>query len=411
MRTFSKVLFFFGLQLLCVPSYAQQIHVNSLSYTTNSNQNRLKFDVTALPQHRVFFMDNPPRLVIDLKDAQLQRALSQPSATHPLFARVRTGTKNNTDLRVVVDLKTPVSSKTLSLISKNSDNQHLIIDLSNKEPIAAEKTEDSKELQLVTNQSPEPKTVAAKSIDGKSAEPSRANRIVVAIDAGHGGNDPGAHGPLGTEEKKITFAIAKKLAGLINGQAGMKAVMVRKGDYYVGLRDRMQVARIAKADLFVSIHADAFQDTNVKGASVYTLSTRGASSEAARWLADSENASDLVGVSLSDKEDVLASVLLDLSQTATQEASVNIANQVLKSCDSVAELHKDSVQKAGFIVLKSPDIPSILVETAFISNPSEEQNLLSTRYQSKMANAIFEGIHNYFKQSAPVDNRVAALDP
>jgi N-acetylmuramoyl-L-alanine amidase len=159
----------------------------------------------------------------------------------------------------------------------------------------------------------------------------------------------------------------------------------------------------------VSIHADAFHDAEIKGASVYTLSTSGASSEAARWLADNENSSDLVGVSLNDKEDVLASVLLDLSQTATQEASVNVANRVLKSFDNIAELHKDSVQKAGFIVLKSPDIPSILVETAFISNPSEERNLLSAQYQSKMATAIFNGVRSYFKESVPVDNKVAAL--
>ena len=256
----------------------------------------------------------------------------------------------------------------------------------------------------------ESNTVATKSITGKSSKSKRSNSIVIAIDPGHGGNDSGAHGPHGTEEKKVTFAIAKKLEALINEQPGMKAVMVRKGDYYVGLRNRMQIARAAKADLFISIHADAFKDADVKGASVYTLSTSGASSEAARWLADSENASDLVGVSLNDKEDVLASVLLDLSQTATQEASVNVANQVLKSFDNIAELHKDSVQKAGFIVLKSPDIPSILVETAFISNPSEEQNLLSARYQSKVANAIFKGVRNYFRQSAPVDNRIAALD-
>jgi len=410
MRNYSKVLFLLGLQLLTVPCYAQQITVNSLIYTNNSNQNRMLFNVTELPQHRVFFMNNPSRLVIDIKNAQLQRALSQPSSTHPLFSRVRTGTKNNTDLRIVVDLKAPISSKKFSLISDNSDKNRLIIDLFHQDPIVAENTETKEVIQLATSKSLEPQIVAAKSIVGKSTESTKTNSIVVAIDAGHGGNDPGAHGLHGTEEKKITFAIAKKLEAIINGQPGMKAVMVRKGDYYVGLRDRMQIARTAKADLFISIHADAFQDTEVKGASVYTLSTRGASSEAARWLADSENASDLVGVSLSDKEDVLASVLLDLSQTATQEASVNVANQVLKSCDSVAELHKDAVQKAGFIVLKSPDIPSILVETAFISNPSEEQNLLSTRYQSKMANAIFKGVRNYFRQSAPVDNKIAALD-
>jgi N-acetylmuramoyl-L-alanine amidase len=395
MKNYWKIVFFFGLQIMSVSSYAQQINVNSLRYTTTPKQNRMLFDVTASPEHRVFVMDNPSRLVIDIKNAQLERPLHQPSVAHPLFTRVRAGTKNNTDLRIVVDLKTPISSKNFSLKSNNSDDHQLVIDLFNKEAIVATKTEDIEAIKLAT---------------GKSTKLTRGNSIVVAIDPGHGGDDPGAHGPRGTEEKKVTFAIAKKLEALINGQPGMKAVMVRKGDYYVGLRDRMQIARAAKADLFVSIHADAFQDTQVKGASVYTLSTSGASSEAARWLADSENASDLVGVSLNDKEDVLASVLLDLSQTATQEASVNIANHVLKCFDNVEELHKASVQKAGFIVLKSPDIPSILVETAFISNPSEEQNLLTARYQSKMANAIFKGVRNYFRQSSPVDNRIAALD-
>lgn len=409
MKNYWKVLFFFGLQLLSVSIYAQQINVNSLRYTTTSKQNRMMFDVTASPQHRVFVMDNPSRLVIDIKNAQLERSLNQPSSAHPLFARVRAGTKNDTDLRVVVDLKTPISSKRFSLSSKNSDEHRLIIDLFNKDPIVSTTTETKDVTNSVTDKAFEPKTVATKTIYNKSAKPIRANSIVIAIDPGHGGNDPGAHGPHGTEEKKVTFAIAKKLEALINEQPGMKAVMVRKGDYYVGLRNRMQIARAAKADLFVSIHADAFQDASIRGASVYTLSTSGASSEAARWLADSENASDLVGVSLNDKEDVLASVLLDLSQTATQEASVNVANHVLKSFDNIAELHKESVQKAGFIVLKSPDIPSILVETAFISNPSEEQNLLSARYQKKMAKAIFKGIRSYFRQSAPVDNRIAAL--
>ncbi|MDD1607964.1 MAG: N-acetylmuramoyl-L-alanine amidase, partial [Methylococcaceae bacterium] len=234
---------------------------------------------------------------------------------------------------------------------------------------------------------------------------------VIAIDPGHGGEDPGAHGTNGTEEKKVVFAIAKRLAKLINAQPDMKAVMVRKGDYYVGLRKRMQIARAAKADLFISIHADAFQDTTVKGSSVYVLSRSGASSEAALWLAKSENASDLIGgVSLEDKEDVLATVLLDLSQSATEQASVDIAKSVLKNCRTIGEMHKDDVQKAGFMVLKSPDIPSILVETAFISNPSEEENLLNTEYQTKMAGAIFSGVRNYFKPTTlPVDTKIAAL--
>ena len=365
-------------------------------------------------------MDNPSRLVIDIKNAQLGHSLNQPSAAHPLFTRVRSGIKNDTDLRVVFDLKTPISLKKLTLNSDNSDDHRLVIDLLDKDSVATTKNEDKEVAKIVASLSLEPKMVETKAVETKAAatkvvavkstESTRANRIVVAIDPGHGGDDPGAHGPHGTEEKKVTFAMAKKLEALINAQPGMKAVMVRKGDYYVGLRDRMKIARTAKADLFVSIHADAFQDSEVKGASVYTLSTSGASSEAARWLADSANASDLVGVSLNDKEDVLASVLLDLSQTATQEASVNVANHVLKSFDNISELHKDSVQKAGFLVLKSPDIPSILVETAFISNASEEQNLLSNQYQSKVASAIFKGVLSYFRQSLPDDNRIAALD-
>jgi len=279
--------------------------------------------------------------------------------------------------------------------------------LFNQETTMASKNEIARPNQIEDNKKNALKQQVA-AVSDKTMIPKSAGRIIIAVDAGHGGEDPGARGPGGAEEKRITFAIAKKLAALINSQPGMKAIMVRKDDYYVGLKDRVRIARAAKANLFVSIHADAVQNADIKGASVYTLSTSGASSEAARWLADSENASDLVDVSLNDKEEVLASVLLDLTQTATQEASVNVANEVLKNFVNIAELHKDSVQKAGFMVLKSPDIPSILVETAFISNASEEVSLLSVQYQTKMANAIFNGIRSYFKQSLPEAN-VAAL--
>lgn len=431
----------FGLQLMSVAGYAQQINVNSLHYSSKSQQTRMSFDVSSSPKHRVFVMDNPSRLVIDIKNASLAGPLSQPSASHPLFLKVRAAQKNESDLRVVVDLKKPIDSKNFSLSSNNKDEHRLIVDLLNKGVVASAKTDDkaatksvapkvdkgsaveSKKLarksvkpiavagNLTDNKPDQLKPVVHKSKPTDAKKPAKRSRSqVVAIDAGHGGDDPGAHGPNGTEEKIVTFAIAQKLAALINAQHGMKAVMVRKGDYYVGLRNRMQIARSEKADLFISIHADAFENADVKGASVYTLSTRGASSEAARWLAKNENSADLVdGVSLDDKDDVLASVLLDLSQSATQEASVNLAAHVLKNFQGIGELHRDSVQKAGFLVLKSPDIPSILVETAFISNPSEELNLLSARYQSKMANAIFKGVCNYFKQSAPVDSRMAAL--
>lgn len=405
MRNYEKIFFFIGLQLLSSSIYAQPINVKSLQFDTTSKQSRMIFDVTASPQHRVFVMDNPSRLVIDISNAHLEHSLAQPSEGHPLFNRVRAGVRNKTDLRIVVDLKTPISAKKFSLNSNNNDVNRLVVDL---DSIVVSDVVTNKQQEKTENDNSS--EVEIKTITQKTTGLAHAARIIIAIDPGHGGNDPGAHGLQGTEEKVITFAIAKKLEALINAQSGMKAIMVRRGDYYVGLRERMQIARAAKADLFISIHADAFHDAEIKGASVYTLSTTGASSEAARWLADSANASDMVGVSLHDKEDDLASTLFDLTQKGTREASVNVANHVLRSFISISQLHKDTVQKAGFMVLKSPDIPSILVETAFISNASEEQNLLSKQYQSKVANAIFKGVRNYFKQSLPEDSKVAALD-
>jgi N-acetylmuramoyl-L-alanine amidase len=411
MKSYWKILFFCLLQLAAVPVYAQQVNVNSLRYVTLKNQVRLLFDVSASPKHRVFVLDNPPRLVIDLKGAHSGKNLSQPSSAHPLFASIRTAPQTD-GLRIVVDLKKPISAKHYALKSSNVDEHRLIIDLVDKNT-PLDKLVDS---VRATKVEVVKKTEHAQRDDTPKADEPRAikhhsgKRIVVAIDAGHGGEDPGARGPQGTQEKNVTLSIAKRLKAFIDAEPGMKAVLVRKGDFYVGLRKRMAIARAINADLFISIHADAVQDASVRGASVYTLSTKGASSEAARWLANSENASELVGgVSLDDKEDMLASVLLDLSQTATQEASNNVAAKILRNFDNIGELHKNEVQQAGFMVLKSPDIPSILVETAFISNPSEELNLLSNRYQNKMAAAIFRGVVNYFKHAAPENSKIAAL--
>lgn len=443
MGSYRKILLALGLQLLAVPGYAEQTNINGLRYWNTPDQTQMLFDVSSSPAHRVFLMNNPSRLVIDMRNTSLKQTLTQPPASHPLFSQVRAAPKNKTDVRIVVDLKKELSAKTMALRTNSLDGHghRLVIELLNKDPnapmIAAEKTEAKpavvaakpaveKTVEKVADSKPvaeekpvkELQKVAAKNVVSVSApvEPAklvkRDKEIVVAVDAGHGGDDPGAHGQNGTEEKRVTLAIAKKLADLINHQPGMKAVMVRKGDYYVDLRKRMQIARTAKADLFISIHADAFQDPTVKGASVYTLSNKGATSEAARWLADSENASDLVGgVSLNDKEDVLASVLLDLSQTATQDASDNVAKKVLKNFEHLGELHYTAVQKAGFMVLKSPDVPSILVETAFISNPSEEMRLVNAEHQTKVAMAIFNGVYSYFGKNIPLeDNKVAALD-
>lgn len=474
-----KGLFVSGLLSLSMSSHAQQVDISSLHYAQIAKQTRLIFDVSASPKHRVFVQNKPTQqLIIDIKDAKLaQSALSQPTANHPLFAKVHVLEKTRDNIRLAIDLKKPVTAKNFSLNSNNKNAHKLVVALINKgsqetdsktiagkavntkedqtrktaenidkstaiDVTAKKEKLDHKSIQETENKSVASETssqpVKKKEILEHKTEPAtmlaalkteRANskaaglqkasyhvaskhdKFVIAIDPGHGGQDPGAHGTNGTEEKQVVFAIAKKLAKLINSQPDMKAVMVRKGDYYVGLRKRMQIARTANADLFISIHADAFQDTTVKGSSVYVLSESGASSEAALWLAKSENASDLIGgVSLEDKEDVLATVLLDLSQSATKQASVDVAQSVLKSCHAVGELHKNDVQKAGFMVLKSPDIPSILVETAFISNPSEEENLLNTEYQTKMAGAIFQGVRDYFKSATPpVDTKVAAL--
>ena len=417
MSNYWKIVIFLVLQFLSVLSYAQQIDIIGLRYLVNSEKSRLVFELTAATQYRVFAMNNPSRLIIDIKNAHLKQSLMQPEVTHPLFNQVRAGLKNNTDLRIVVDLKLAVDANDLIFSAhvkevrlkesrlkegRPKEARYLVVDVFNQDANVAFKNETPSYTRVEDTKKSTSKQEAA--VANKVVMPKSRHRIIIAVDAGHGGEDPGARGPSGTEEKIITFAIAKKLEALINSQPGMKAIMIRKDDYYVGLKERVRIARAAKANLFVSIHADAAQNTDIKGASVYTLSTSGATSEAARWLADSENASDLVDVSLSDKEEVLASVLLDLTQVATQEASVNVANQVLENFVNIAELHKNSVQKAGFMVLKSPDIPSILVETAFISNPLEELNLLSVQYQTKMASAIFNGIRDYFKQAMPEAN-------
>lgn len=228
---------------------------------------------------------------------------------------------------------------------------------------------------------------------------SRGGPFVVAIDAGHGGKDTGAIGPNGVLEKDVVFAIARKLQGMINAQPNMRAVLVRKGDEFIELRDRAEIARNAKADLLISLHADAYENGEAKGSSVFTLSRSGASSEAARWLANSENASDLVGgVKLKGRGKLLASVLLDLSQNAALEASERAAVRVLRELQKNHHLHQAQVQKAGFVVLKSPDVPSILVETAFISNAEEEKNLVSAQYQTTVARSIFNGIRSYVGQ-------------
>ncbi|MGR9116291.1 MAG: N-acetylmuramoyl-L-alanine amidase, partial [Gammaproteobacteria bacterium] len=409
MRRLWKIIIILGLQLLTVSAYGQPTNVKSLRHWIASDHSRMVFDLSSTPSHKVFLLENPARLVVDFANARLEGKLTQPVSDHPLVSRVRSAPRNKTDLRVVIDLKHMGSPKIFALAPSEGQGHRLVVDLF---PKHGHQAVSAPTQQIAGKSATKPVATSRPQSKPKKMARSVANwkrDVIIAIDAGHGGEDPGAHGPHGTREKDVTFAIAKKLAGLIDSRPGMKAVMVRKGDYYIDLRKRMKIAREAKADLFVSIHADAFHNRNVKGASVFTLSNRGATSEAARWLANHENASDLVGgVSLDDKDDVLASVLLDLSQTATQEASVSVAGKVLAHLKNIGHLHQQSVQKAGFMVLKSPDVPSILVETAFISNPTEESKLRSNAHQSQMARAIFKGVDSYFRQNAPVETKIAS---
>ncbi|MEI7796094.1 MAG: N-acetylmuramoyl-L-alanine amidase [Methylococcaceae bacterium] len=427
MRRYWKLLIvLLSLHWLIAVGYAEEaLQVNSLRYWTTPDQSRITLDVSASAnQNKVQFFDNPARLVIDLPNAVVAKELTPPPASHPLFSSIRVGARNGTDLRIVIDLKKPLSTKTttlhtdalgknrfvVELLDKGLSNQIAKVDpkiesksASKVQPIAAiavEKTQQK--ITPVAKLIPVQNTEIIKTKTAKS--------FIVAIDAGHGGNDSGAQGSGGTYEKDVVFSISKKLEALVNAQTGMKAVMIRQGDYYVGLRKRMDIARAARADIFISIHADSIKDTGVRGASVYALSTSGASSESAYWLAHSENSVEFVeGEQLNDDENGLSHVLLDLSQSATQEASVLLANKVLHNFETVSELHFESVQKAGFAVLKSPDIPSILVETAFISNHTEELKLLNSGHQLKIANAILRGIHSFMKQPNNEQQRIAAL--
>ncbi len=344
---------------------------------------RVVFDLSGPLTHKTFTMKSPDRIVIDLKQSRIKPSVSLKQDKAGVVVRVRTATRNGKDLRIVLDMGVKTDINSFLLEPNKAYGHRLVVDLKHQVNIAKKITPP------ITRQNIAPK-------------PNRARDIIIAIDAGHGGEDPGAKGPHGVYEKDVVLSVARALKKQIDQQRGMQAVLIRNGDYFLELRNRIEKARQKKADLFISIHADAFKDRRVQGSSVYVLSQRGASSEAARWLAESENAADLVGgVSLNDKDDLLRSVLLDLSQTATIEASTTVADKVLSGLKGIGKVHKKQVQHAGFVVLKSPDIPSILVETAFISNPSEERKLQDKRHQMKLAKAITSGVRTYFKRYAP----------
>ena len=354
---------------------------------------RVVLELSGPVKHKAFLLDDPGRVVLDIAKASLKGRL--PQVESPIVA-LRSGKLPQHGTRLVFEIKGPVTIETSRLAAAGGNPERLVLDINAPGAVAAVKP---------VNVAP-----AAPVAIRPAHAPSESGRdIVVAIDAGHGGVDPGASGRRGTREKDVVLAIAKALAARINEEPGMKAVLTRDGDYFISLRERNLRARRAKADLFVSIHADAIANPDVSGSSVYVLSDRGASSEAARWLAERENAADLMGgIKLDDKDETLANVLLDLSQTASISASMVAADNVLKALDRIGEVRKPRVQQAGFVVLKSPDIPSMLVETAFISNREDERKLSLPAHRARLANAIFSGIELYFQGNAPDGTRLAA---
>ena len=350
---------------------------------------RLVFDISGPIDHSVFMLRSPNRVVLDLKNARLKQSTNGLDFNNSLISEIRSAKRNSNDLRLVLDLKAKVRPKSFLLKPTKQYGHRLVIDLQDLgvKPVA-------KVARTVT-----------------TAPKGAPRDVIIAIDAGHGGDDPGASGQRGTREKVVVLAIAKQLERLIKKEPGMKPLMIRTGDYYLGLRKRMEKARDMRADLFISIHADAFRNGRASGASVYVLSQNGATSEAAQFLANSENDADMIGgVSLDDKDDLLRSVLLDLSQNATIAASLDVGGSVLKELGGVGKVHKKRVEQAGFVVLKSPDIPSILVETGYISNKREERNLRNKGYQRKLATAMLKGVRRYFSQNAPPGTRLAMAD-
>ncbi|MGY2180754.1 N-acetylmuramoyl-L-alanine amidase [Pseudomonas agarici] len=382
--------------------------VKSVRLWRAPDNTRLVFDLSGTVQHSVFTLTAPDRLVIDINGATLASPLNVPTANTPITS-IRTAQRTPTDLRVVIDLKKVVTPKSFTLAPNAQYGNRLVVDLFDNPADAAPPPAPTAAVATV----PAVPVRATEPAIKLPPAPSGQRDIIVVIDAGHGGEDPGASGSRGQHEKDVVLSIARELQRQVNGQKGYRAELTRTGDYFIPLRGRTEIARKKGADLFVSIHADAAPSAAAFGASVFALSDRGATSETARWLADSENRSDLIGgagnVSLDDKDKMLAGVLLDLSMTASLTSSLNVGQKVLSNIGRVTPLHKPRVEQAGFMVLKSPDIPSILVETGFISNSNEAAKLASSNHQQALARSISAGIRQFFQQNPPPGTYIAWL--
>jgi len=391
----------FGLALLLCTQVLAAVDIQGVRLWRAPDNTRLVFDLSAPLQYKLFSLDKPERVVIDIEDARLAARLNSLSLSGTPIRALRSGRHGDRGIRLVIDLSSTVTAKSFSLLPSAPYGHRLVVDLFDRLP----------EKQPVTA-APPPQPQSQPAAKTAISLPAGQRDIVIAIDAGHGGDDPGAIGPGGQREKHVALAIARELQRQINQRKGFRGELTRTGDYFIPLRTRTLIARQKGADLFVSIHADAAPRRSATGASVYALSREGASSETARWLARSENRSDLIGgvdnLSLDDKDPMLAGVLLDLSMTASLTSSLSVGDRVLANMSNVTGLHKRRVEQAGFVVLKSPDMPSILVETGFISNHAEAQKLTSAQHQRALAASIATGIFEFFQKKPPPGSWLAA---
>lgn len=359
--------------------------IQNLHLDRKGDSLKLVFDLTSDAEHKLFHLPNPDRVVLDLKHTSLAKGVNLAVDKNPPISKLRYAYRNTTDMRVVFDVDHPLEAR--SFFRKSEQSHQLVIELNQR--------------------GSGPLVAPVKSIEDVAP---KLRDLVIAIDAGHGGKDPGAVGKRGTYEKDVVLQVARRLEKHLKKHKGYKPVLIRTGDTFLPLRDRIRKARAQQADLFISIHADASPNRKAKGSSVFVLSENGASSEAARLLAEHENAVDLIGgVRLKDKDDDLAEVLLDLSQRYTIEASHTVATDMLTELRKVGQIHSPRVEQAGFVVLKSPDVPSVLVETAFISNPTEEKRLRTAQHQEKIAKSLVSGIKRYFRNHAPEGTVVSSL--
>ena len=371
-----------GLLGLGAISVSAAAELRGIHLSTSADSAQVTLDLTEGATHKLFTLEHPDRVVIDLSQTHLASEVRAPAASG-VVTDVRFGNQPDGTLRVVVQLKSALAAH--SAWAPGEEGRRLVLTLGEPAQAPAEAA---------------PKTVRAAHAPGDGDRD-----VIIAVDAGHGGEDPGAIGHGGTREKDVTLAIARALAERINADAGMHAVLTRDRDELLDLRDRIGRAKAARADLFISVHADSIRDRSVSGASVYVLSVHGASSEAARWLAERENAADLVAGARRDDQGVLEPVLIEEQQNQIIGVSASAAERVVSALEGVGELRKAQVQRAGFVVLKSRDIPSMLVETAYISNPAEERRLRSTREQTRLADAIAAGLRSYFMLNPPDGTR------